>query len=462
MSYIIGGGQIITLDPERRIINDGAVLVEENKITDIGKAKDLKEKFPKKEWIDVTGHIIMPGFIDGHVHLAQAMIRGCADDLNLIDWLSKRVWKLQGNYTEEDGKTSAELCILEMLKSGTTTFAESLLAGRYGFEGIIEAVINSGIRGALAKSIMDKTTYREEESIMYPGMVEDGKECLEQAISLHKSWEGAENDRVFIWLGPRPIGGSTPELLEEVGKVAKERNMGIHIHFCEVEKEAKFIKENFKINPGAFAERMGILGPKTLLVHGVWLEEEDLEYIVKSGSTLVHNPAANMKVALGFSPIPQLIKMGGNIGLACDGGPSNNTYDMLQEMKMAACIHKGITLDPEVVPAEKVIEMATINGAKSLGLHSLIGSLEVGKRADLITINCEKPHLTPNPNPVSTIVYSATGKDVENVIVEGKILVRNGEVLSMDEEKIKFQAKKQVKSLLERTNTKIPPMWPVV
>lgn len=462
MDVILGGGTVVTMDAERNIIHNGAVVVEENRIVEVGKASTIKENYEQKEWIDMSRHIIMPGLIDTHVHLAQAMIRGCADDLNLIDWLSKRVWLLQGNYIEEDGKTSAELCILEMIKSGTTTFAESLLAERYGFEGIIEVVVESGIRGALAKSIMDITTYREGESIMYSGMVEDGQECLKQAISLHEQWDGAEGQRVFIWLGPRPIGGSTKELLEEVGIVARERSMGIHIHFCEVEKEARYIKDVYGISPGLLAEEMGILSPKTLLVHGVWLDEDDFAPIFRNGSTVAHNPIANMKVALGFPPVPQMLESGINISLGCDGGPSNNTYDMFREMKMAACIHKGNNLDPEVVPGERVLEMATINGARALGLEHLIGSLEKGKRADIVAVDCHKPHLIPNLNPVSTLVYGATGQDVDHVMVEGKWLLKNGEMLSMDEEHITFQAKERVKELLKKTKTDIPPRWPVL
>lgn len=462
MAYLLGNGTVITVDQERRIITDGAVVTRGNEIIDLGKTREMREKYPDTEFIDASEHIIMPGFIDGHVHLAQAMIRGCADDLNLIDWLAKRVWKLQGNYTEEDGKASAELCILEMLKSGTTTFAETLLATHYGFEGIIQTILKSGIRGALAKSIMDLSTYATKENIMDRGMVEDGEKCFAEALEMHKKWEGAGDDRVFIWLGPRPVGSSTKELLERVGIVSRERNMGIHIHFCEVKEDVHYIREHFNMGPGDFAEKIGLLGPKTLLVHGVWIEEEDIDFIKKHSATVVHNPTCNMKVASGFSPVPRLLEKGVNVSLGCDGGPSNNTYDMLWEMKMAACIHKGKTLDPEVVPAEKVIEMATINGAKSLGLDHLIGSLEKGKRADIVTIDCTAPHLVPDLNPVSTVVYAANGQDINHVLVNGQMIVKQGEILTMDEEEILYKVRVQARKLLAKTNINVKSSWPTL
>jgi cytosine/adenosine deaminase-related metal-dependent hydrolase len=461
VSYLIGNGIVLTMDRERRIIYDGAVAIEGNQIVDVGKTKELQAKYDDSRFIDASNHIIMPGLIDCHVHLAQALIRGCADDLSLIDWLSKRVWVFQGNYTEVEGKLSAELCILEMLKSGTTTFAETLLASRYGFDGIAETVLKSGIRGVLAKSVMDISTYATKKNIMYPGMIEDGAACLEEALAMHKKWNGAGDGKVFVWLGPRPVGSTSKEMLTTVGLLAKQKDMGIHIHFCEVQEDVKFMKENYGLRPGEFAESVGILGPKTLLVHSVWITPEDMQTIKPYHSTIVHNPTCNMKVASGFCPVPELLDTGINVSLGCDGGPSNNTYDMLREMRMAACIHKGKTLNPEVVPAEKVLEMATINGAKALGIDHMVGSVEIGKRADVILINCNKPHIVPNLNPVSTVVYSACGQDVDYVFVDGQMVVQKGEILTMDEELILKTSREQMKKLADRVGVDIRPRWPI-
>lgn len=461
MGYLLVHGTIITVDDRRRIIDDGAIAIEGREIVDIGKSEDLLARHKDKEIIDASNSIIMPGLIDCHVHLAQALIRGCADDLALVDWLSKRVWMLQGNYSEYEGRVSAELCMLEMLKSGTTTFAETLLASRYGFDGIAAAVLQSGMRAALAKSIMDISTYADRENVMYPGMVEDKKACLEEALAMHARWEGSGDGRLSVWLGPRPLGSSSAALLKEVATLARKKQMGIHIHFAEVQEDIAFIQQNFGQQPAQLLAELGLLGPCTLLVHGVWLTPEDIDIIQQSGATVVHNPSSNSKCASGICPVPELLAAGVNVALGCDGGPSNNTYDMFWEMKLTACLHKVNKLDPTVVPAERVIEMATINGARALGLNHLIGSLEPGKRADLIVIDCNKPHIVPNFNPVSTVVYAAQGQDVDTVFIDGRPVMRHRQVLNMDENKILAEATRAARDLRARVGLDLGSRWPV-
>jgi len=215
-------GTLITVDPQRRIIADGAMAVEGNRFVAIDKTQALRERFPAEPRTDLRGKVVTPGLVNTHVHLAQAMIRGCADDMELLDWLGKRVWVLQGNYTEEDGRASAELCILEMLKSGTTAFVESMLAERYGFDGIAEAVLRSGIRAALAKIVMDMATYATKDSWMHPGMIEDRETSLKNTLAMYDKWNGAGNGRLAVWFGPRTPGGVTPELYREISALARE------------------------------------------------------------------------------------------------------------------------------------------------------------------------------------------------------------------------------------------------
>src|SRR5579885_2942329 len=203
---------IITVDSQRRIITDGALVVQGDRITAVGKAAELRERYPAEERVDLGGKLLIPGLVDTHVHLAQALIRGCADDMALIEWLCDRVWVLQGNFTEDDGRVSAQLCIAEMLKSGTTTFLESGLAHRYGFDGIARAVEESGIRACLAGIVMDIGTYATQSNSMYPGMIESRETSLFGVLDMHSKWEGAANDRIHVWFGPRTPGGVTPEL----------------------------------------------------------------------------------------------------------------------------------------------------------------------------------------------------------------------------------------------------------
>ncbi|BCV22298.1 amidohydrolase family protein [Moorella sp. Hama-1] len=460
MGYLLINGTIITVDRNRRIIRDGSLAIEGRDIVDIGPTEELLPRHSGKEVIDTQGGIIMPGLIDCHVHLAQALIRGSADDLPLADWLSKRVWVLQGNYTPYEGRVSAELCLLEMIKSGTTTFAETLLVSRYGCDGIAAAVLQSGMRGALAKTIMDASAYAAQEHTMYPGMLEDKEACLEEALALHQKWNGAGGGRLSIWLGPRPLGSSPPGLLREVAALARDKNMGIHIHFAEIREEVELLEHTFNKKPGLLLDELGLLGPRTLLVHSVWLSPEEMAVIRQRKTTIVHNPSSNAKGAYGFCPVPELLDLGVNVTLGCDGGPSNNTYDMLGEMKLAACLHKVNKLDPTTVPAEKVIEMATINGARALGLDQITGSLETGKRADVIILDCNKPHLVPNLNPVSTVVYAARGQDVDTVFIDGKLVMHRRRVMTMDEEAVLVEAKAAAANLLKKAGIDVRSGWP--
>src|SRR5712691_4018779 len=375
---------VITMNTTRDIITNGAVAVEGNRIVAAGKADALQRQYVDDEVIDAQGKLIIPGLIDTHVHLAQALIRGCADDMALIQWLCERVWVLQGNFTEDDGYVSARLCIAEMLRSGTTTFLESMLAHRYGFDGIARAVAESGVRACLAGIVMDIGTYATQSSSMHPGLIEDRATSLLGVLDMHSKWQRRANDRIHDWFGPRTPGGVTPELYREMSELAHQRDMGITMHLAEVQADKIFLKEHYGLSPVLFAESVGLLGPKTVLVHMVWLTDEDIAKLAETHTSVSHNPSSNSKLASGVCKVPQMLAQGVNVALGCDGGPSNNDYDLIRDMKLAAILHKAVANDPLIVPAETVLEMATINGARSLGLEHEIGSLEAGKKADLV------------------------------------------------------------------------------
>lgn len=452
---------IITMNAHRDIITDGAIALEGNRIVAVGKAQDLLARYATDEVVDVHGKLLIPGLIDTHVHVAQALIRGCADDMALIQWLCERVWVLQGNFTEDDGYVSARLCIAEMLKSGTTTFLESMLAHRYGFNGIARAVEESGIRACLAGIVMDIGTYATQDSSMHPGMIESREMSLLGVLDMHSKWESAANDRIHVWFGPRTPGGVTSELYREMSTLAHERNMGITMHLAEVEADKIFLQEKYGLSPVYYAESVGLLGPKSVLVHMVWLTQQDIEKLAETGTSVSHNPSSNSKLASGVCKVPQMLASGVNVALGCDGGPSNNDYDMIREMKLAAIIHKAVTHDPLIVPAETVLEMATINGARALGLEHEIGSLEAGKKADLVVIDLHRLHTTPSFNHVSTLVYAATGGEVDMVVVDGQIVVEQGQLLTMDEEEVMEQANQHASALYKRAGIELVPKWPV-
>lgn len=462
MGFIIGHAAIITVDRQRRIIKDGAIAVNGSVIEAVGKTGDIRAKYAGYEFHDMTGRIVMPGLINGHVHLTQALIKGCADDVSLIDFLAERIWKLMGSYNEDEAKASTDLCLLEMIKSGTTTFVETLLLSRYGLDGITDAVVQSGMRGVLAKSVMDIATYASRDNIMCEGMVEDGDVCLRQAIEWKRKSENAGDGRVNIWLGPRPVGSTTKQMLEKVGKTAREHDMGIAIHFCEVKQDVELMRNQYHQEPGEFAESAGILTDRTMLAHGIWLTKEDMQALKRNGSTVVHCPASNAKLASGFCLVPELLAEGVNVALGTDGPTCDNAYDMFDAMRLAAIIHKGRLLDPLVIPAETAIEMGTINGAIAMKKEHELGSLEVGKKADIITIDCNNARLAPNTNPVSLVVYSAKGSDVDNVIIDGRFVVKDRQILTMNEQAVIGNAKEKILKVLEKTNMKNESRWPTI
>ena len=459
---IFENATLITMNPRREIITHAALAVEGSRIAAVGKTREIVEKFPAKQRINCNGNLILPGLVDTHVHLAQAMIRGCADDLGLLDWLFKRVWVLQGSYTAEDGRASAALCALEMIKSGTTSFIECMLAERYVFDGVAEVILQSGLRAALGKIVMDLPTYARSESRMHPGMIEDGETSVRNTLAAYERWNGAGDGRLQVWFGPRTPGGVTPGLYDQISQLAAERKMGITIHLSEVKEDIDYaVSQGFR-SPVEFALAHGLLGPRSVLAHCVWTDAADWEILARTGTHVTHNPASNAKTATGIAPVNGLLKSGVNVALGCDGGPSNNTYDMLRDMRLASYLANLKEGDPTAVPAETVLEMATLNGARAMGLEDQIGSLEVGKKADFILIDMDKPHLTPAWDPVSTIVYAAHGSDVDTVVIGGKLVMRGRQVLSLDEKSIVQDARRRYLEVAGRGGLPTGSRWPVI
>ncbi|MHA1587831.1 MAG: amidohydrolase family protein [Candidatus Thorarchaeota archaeon] len=460
-SLLVKNGYILTMNPRREIIRDGTVYIEGQKIIEVGKSEALKDCNAEVE-IDARNMIVMPGLIDTHVHLAQALIRGCADDVALVDWLKNYVWVLQGNFTHDDGRVSAELCMAEMIKTGTTAFVECMIHTRYGFDGIAKALEQSGMRGALSKIIMDSTGYADSPDIMYPGMVEDANACLKETETMLARWHGKADGRIHVWYGLRSLGAVSEELFKDVGRLARSHKTRLTMHLGEVPDDVRYVLQNHDMGLTEFAEKQGLLGPEMVFAHGIHFEESDLKRLAETRSNVSHCPASNTKLASGFATIPRMLELGVPVSLGCDGGPSNNTYDMVREMRLAALIHKPIANDPLVVSAEDVIEMATLGGAVAMGISDIVGSLEPGKHADLILVDMSDLGLTPNTNPVSNLVYAGSGHAVDTVIVNGRLLMRNRELLTMDEAEVKKKALRHSKDLIERAGVDIGPKWPVL
>ncbi len=458
-SILIKHGYVLTMNAQRQIIEDGTILIENDTITKIGKSDEVRES--ADVIIDASNKIVMPGLIDTHVHLSQALIRGCADDVALVQWLKDYVWVLQGNYTAKDGRVSAELCMAEMIRTGTTAFIDCMIHSRYGFDGIAKAVEKAGMRAALSKIIMDSTGYADNPDIMYPGMVEDADACMRETASMYDKWHGHADGRIQVWYGLRSLGAVSSDLFREVAQNARERATRMTMHLGEVVDDVRFVRQNYGMSLTEFAQDHSLLGPDMVFAHGVHFDVDDLKRLAETSTNVSHCPSSNMKLASGFANIPEMLRLGVPVSLGCDGGPSNNTYDMIREIRLAALIHKAYHNDPLVLPAEQVIELATLGGARAMGIADRVGVIEPGRLADVIIVDLNDLSMVPASNPVSNLVYSGAGHMVHTTIVNGHLLMHEKRLLTLDESNIMHRAKQHAHEVLDRAGIDIRPKWPI-
>ncbi len=428
---LIKNGHVVTMDPKHQIFERGSVAIKKDKIVAVG--KDVKEKADTV--IDARGKVVLPGLINAHTHLSMTLLRGVADDMELDPWLKTRIWPIEKHLRAEDCHIGALLGCLEMIKSGTTCFADQY----FFMEDVARAVERAGIRGVLSYGIIEFGDPKKRKSE------------IEAGERLVKAWHGKADGKVLTMFGPHAPYTCSPECLMKVKELAKKYGVGIHTHIAETQWEANDeIPKKYGKRPVEHLAAIGFLGPEILAAHCVWLTKEEIKVLRDHGVKPVHNPVSNMKIACGIAPVPEMLAAGIPVALGTDGAASNNALDMFNEMKFAALLNKVGRLNPTVMPAQAVLEMATINGGTALGLEKKIGSLEVGKKADVVLVNLKKPHLTPLHNVVSHLVYSAVGGDVDTTIVDGKILMQGAEVLALDEDKILNQAQKASDDLIAR------------
>lgn len=424
---------ILPIDGKSRIIEDGSIAIENGKITYVGK-EARSPSFKGEHIIDGHGKIAMPGLINCHTHLPMTLFRGVAEDQPLDKWLTETIWSLEANLHPDDIYYGALLGCLEMIKSGTTCFADMY----FHEEKVAEAVRKAGLRAVLAQGIIEA------------GNKERGERMFKENIDFAKKYCGYANGRVKTQLGPHAVYSCSRELLAKVREAASTLSLGIHIHLAESKEMAKEIKEKSGFAEVELLENLGFLGPDILAAHCIHLSKKEMALMAKHSVKIAYNPVANMKIAAGVAKIRDLMNLGLTVGIGTDGPASNNSLDMFESMKIAALLQKLGYQDPTVLPAETVVKMATIDGAKALGLESSVGSLEVGKEADLILVDFRKPHLTPMHDPYANVVYSAHGSDVDTVIVKGKILMENRKVKTLDKDEVMRDAEKTAFDLLIR------------
>ena len=422
MKILIRADYILTLDENDTIIENGEVLIEGDTIKAVGKGLNAEGVYV----IDDRPSILLPGFINTHTHIAMVGFRGLADDRELMDWLQNYIWPAENRVVDEEFiKKAVPLALAEMISTGTTTFNDM-----YFFPHITaEITREAGLRGFISEGVINFPTPSARNS-------EEGLAIAEDFI---KNWKG---DRLIhpVMSLHAPYSCSR-ELIIKGYELARKYDVPLHMHVSETKAEVQQIKEQYGTTPVRFLNSLGVLFDKFIAAHSVWLEEEEIDIFAEKGVGVAHNPQSNMKLASGVAPIPDMLERGVKVGLAPDGAASNNDLDMVDEMRSAALVHKVHRLNPTVMNARQVVRMATIGGARVLGIDNMVGSIEAGKKADLITISIFGFHMMPIYDPYSHIVYAAKGSDVQTVIVDGKILMEKRELKTLDPQEIAFNAK---------------------
>ena len=416
-----------TLEP----IENTNIYIEGDSIKHIG---DIREDLKVKKTIDATGKVALPGLVNGHTHISMSLLRNFADDLPLHEWLKQKIWPVEANLTAEDVYWGAMLSIVEMIRSGVTCYSDMY----FFMEEVGKATIESGIRGVLSRGTIEE----EDEKL--------NREKIEYTRQLYKDFHGTGDGRLKVMVAPHAPYTCSPSYLEKLIELADELKTGLHIHLSETKKE---VEDSFKLygkSPIKHVYDLGLFKYPTLAAHCVHVSDEDIDILSENSVNVVNNPGSNLKLASGFAPVEKMLNKGVNVALGTDGSSSNNNLNMFEEMNLAALINKPVNESAISIPAIKAIEMATINGAKALGWEREIGSIEEGKKADLILIDMNKPHLCPRHNIVSAIAYSCQASDVETVIVDGKIIMENYNIKTIDVEKVMYNAEKAAHSLVNR------------
>ncbi len=413
---LIKNGTFITMRNDDAVLK-GSMVVENGRITYLG------AQVPEGEFdtvIDGTYRVYLPGLVNTHGHAAMSLLRGYADDLALQVWLEEKMWPNEAKFTAEDVQWGTMLSAAEMLLSGTTAFVDMY----DHMDQVAEVVEQSGMRGCLTRGMIG----------LVPPEVRTAK--LDEAIAFVKAWHGKADGRITTMMSPHAPYTCPPEFIQDIVQAAHELDQPIHIHMSETAREVAQNVEDYGERPVRHLEKLGVFERPCLVAHGVHLTDEEIAVLSKYDVRVSHNPGSNLKLASGIARVPELMQAGVLVSLGTDSSASNNNLDLLEEVRLAALLHKGITGDPTAVPAMEALKMGTVYGAKSIWLDD-VGTLEVGQKADFISINPERLHYYPHTNLVSHLVYAANSADVMDVWVDGKQLVKNRELLTLDEERIK-------------------------
>lgn len=425
VDLIVRNGTVVTMDAAKRVIENGAIVVDKGAIVSVGTASEIAQKFNSKQNVDANGKVVIPGLINTHTHVPMSLFRGIADDLDLQEWLTKYIFPAEAkNVTEDFVRVGTRLGLAEMIRGGTTTYCDM-----YYFEdAIADETFKAGVRGVLGETIID-----------FP--VADNKtheEALAYTEKYINKWKN--NSLIVPALAPHAPYTVSTEHLQNVRRLSDKLNAPIVIHVAETKKEVDDSIAAKKFSPIEYLENIGFLNNRVIAAHVVWANDKEIDVLKNRGVGVAHNPQSNMKLASGVAPVPQMLVKDLAVGLGTDGAASNNDLNLWEEMDTAAKLHKVYANDPKVVNAEQAFEMATIRGARALHLEKLIGSIETGKCADIVIVDFDDLNQTPFYNVYSALVYSTKADDVRTVIINGKIVMLNKSLLTLNENVIKKDA----------------------
>jgi 5-methylthioadenosine/S-adenosylhomocysteine deaminase len=417
VSLIVIGGTVLTQDAQHTILTPGAVAINGANIVDVGRPDAIAARYRAAETISASAEIVLPGLINTHTHAPMVMYRGLADDLALMDWLQKYIFPAEAKtVSPEMVRIGTRLAALEMIESGTTTYADMY----YFEEEIAKATREAGLRGVLGQTI-----------IQFP--VADAKTPADGLARAETFIKAFKDDALIVpAVAPHAVYTNDRTTLLASAELGRRYDVPIIIHLAETEDEVRIVREQHRMTPAAYLESIGFWGPKTLAAHGVWVTDEDIAILKRRAVGVAHNPESNMKLASGTAPVTKYLAAGVALGLGTDGAASNNDLDMFEAMRQASFLAKHATHDPTAVPAQAALDLATAGGARALGMERTIGSLEAGKKADLIIVSTGATRQVPLYNPVSHLVYTTRGDDVRTTIVNGKVLMKDRQVRTLD------------------------------
>jgi cytosine/adenosine deaminase-related metal-dependent hydrolase len=437
MSLLIRSGIVLTMNDRFDIVN-GDVSIKDGRIAAI--ASNITE--PHDRVIDAGGGYVLPGFIQTHLHLCQTLFRGYADDLHLMDWLRTRVWPMEAAHTPETLRAAARLATTELLASGTT--AVLTMETVHDTDAVFEAVAESGLRATIGKCMMDFDAQVPKR------LQEDTQASIDESLDLLERWDGAANGRLHAAFAPRFAVSCSRELLEAVAHLSDRHHALVHTHASESRDEIAIVKQiSGGLSNLEYLASLHLASPHLCAAHCVWVDDRDQQLLADHDVKVMHCPGSNLKLGSGVAPVPEMRARGITVSLGADGAACNNRLDMFEEMRLAAVL-QAMRRHPGILPARDVLWMATRAGARTLGLDAEIGSIAVGKKADVIVVDRDRPHLAPGPDPYSTLVYAATGSDVRTTVVDGEVLVDEFLPVRVDRREVAAESRRAAKDLAGR------------